>query len=117
MLRFKVKKGVLTEHDEVILLGLEKDLLGWQTNILEPMFKEHDSTYLFYALKAIHTTRGPDRVHHRSAGDGAGPHTPARPRARLASIAPRRPGQTRPTPPLPLGSQSRLCSLGPADPG
>jgi len=32
-----VKKGVLTEQDEVIALSLEKDLLGWQTNILEEL--------------------------------------------------------------------------------
>jgi hypothetical protein len=37
LLRFKVKKGVLTEQNEVIPLGLEKDLLGWQTNILEEL--------------------------------------------------------------------------------
>jgi hypothetical protein len=37
LLRFKVKKGVLPEQDEVIPLGLEKDLLGWQTNILEKL--------------------------------------------------------------------------------
>ena len=37
MLRFKVKKGVLPEHDEVIPLGLQKDLLGRETNILEDL--------------------------------------------------------------------------------
>jgi hypothetical protein len=37
VLRFKVKKGVLPEQDEVISLGLQQDLLGWQTNILEDL--------------------------------------------------------------------------------
>jgi len=37
LLRFKVKKGVLTEQDEVIALSLQKDLLGGETNILEDL--------------------------------------------------------------------------------
>jgi hypothetical protein len=35
LLRFKVKKGVLPEHDEVIPLRLQKDVLGRETNILK----------------------------------------------------------------------------------
>ena len=37
LLGFKVKKGVLTEQDEVIALSLQKDLLGGETNILEDL--------------------------------------------------------------------------------
>src|SRR5215467_612485 len=71
----------------------------------------------FFGLRALHTTRGPDRVHHRLTGDVVGHHTPARPRARLSRTAPRRPEQTRPTRPLPLGLLSSLCSPGLAAPG
>jgi len=35
LLGFKVKKGVLTEQDQVIPLGLQENLLGGQTDILE----------------------------------------------------------------------------------
>ena len=35
LLRFKVKKGVLTEHDEVVALGLKEDLRSRGTRILE----------------------------------------------------------------------------------
>ena len=35
LLSFKVKKGVLPKHDEVILLGLQENLLGWEPGILE----------------------------------------------------------------------------------
>jgi len=34
-LSFKVKKGVLPEQDEVILLGLQENMLGWEPGILE----------------------------------------------------------------------------------
>ena len=37
LLRFKVKKGMLTEQDEVVALGLQKDLLSRETNILEEL--------------------------------------------------------------------------------
>src|SRR5207249_7352019 len=37
LLRFKVKKGVLAEQDEVIALGLQQDLLSGETNILEDL--------------------------------------------------------------------------------
>ena len=36
-LGFKVKKGVLPEHDKVIPLGLQKDLLSRETTILEEL--------------------------------------------------------------------------------
>jgi hypothetical protein len=34
LLGFKVKKGVLPEHDEVILLSLQENMLGWEPGIL-----------------------------------------------------------------------------------
>jgi hypothetical protein len=37
LLRFKVKKGVLTEQDQVIALGFQKNLLGGETNILKDL--------------------------------------------------------------------------------
>jgi len=37
LLRFKVKKGVLAEQDQVIALGLQKYLLSGETNILEEL--------------------------------------------------------------------------------
>ena len=37
LLRFKVKKGVLTEHNEVIPLGRQQDLLSRETSILEDL--------------------------------------------------------------------------------
>jgi hypothetical protein len=69
-----------------------------------PTFKGSECPCRFFGLRALHTTSGPDRVHHRSTGDVVGHHTPVRPRARLSRTAPRRPGQTRLTRPLPLGS-------------
>ena len=35
LLSFKVKKGVLPKHDEVILLALQENLLSWAPGILE----------------------------------------------------------------------------------
>jgi hypothetical protein len=37
LLCFKVKKGVLTEHNKVIPLGLQQDLLSGETSILEDL--------------------------------------------------------------------------------
>src|SRR5262249_47818611 len=84
---------------------------------LPPTFKGSECPCRFFGLRALHTTRGPDRVHHRSTGDVVGRHTSARTHPRLSGTAPRRPGQTRPTRPLPLGSLSPLCSLGLVAPG
>jgi hypothetical protein len=37
LLRFKVKKSVLTEQDHVIALGFQKNLFGGETNILKEL--------------------------------------------------------------------------------
>jgi hypothetical protein len=39
-LGFKVKKGVLPEHDEVILLGLQENMLGGEPGILEELIPD-----------------------------------------------------------------------------
>jgi hypothetical protein len=39
VLRFKVKKGVLAEHDEVIVLGLQENMRGWEPGILEDVVR------------------------------------------------------------------------------
>jgi hypothetical protein len=37
LLGCKVKKGVLPEHDEVRVLGLQENMLGWEPGILEEL--------------------------------------------------------------------------------
>jgi hypothetical protein len=39
-LGFKVKKGVLPEHDEVIFLGLQENMLGGEPGILEELARD-----------------------------------------------------------------------------
>ena len=64
--------------------GPAKLWLGCQDhNVEEPTCKESNCTNRLYALRVLHTTRGPDRVRLRPAGDGGGHQRSARPRARL----------------------------------
>src|SRR5438874_433543 len=80
-----------------------------------PAVKASDGTERCGALRALHTTRGPDRVRHRSAGDEVGHHRSARSLAQLLLIGLGPRGQTTPTSRPLLGWRSGLCSLEAAD--
>src|SRR5439155_13730343 len=77
-----------------------------------PTFKGSDCPCRFFGLRALHTTRSRGPARHRPAGDEVGPQRAARPLAHLSIVVPVLLGQTRPTPPLPLGWRSGLCCLG-----
>src|SRR5262245_43804142 len=84
---------------------------------VDPTFKGAVCPYRFFVLRALRTTNGQAQVRHRSAGDGAGAHTPAQPHDHLARGGPRRLGQTKPTPPLLSGALLGLYSPGAAGHG